>query len=88
MLDKAFPLRSLLSENEESLFYYISGYFAFKENIAAIEPVDAKKAFQALNLLLSRGKFSHSSLEIFELSCAVYYCYKKIWRIYFTNQRN
>ena len=56
---------------------YISGYFAFKENIAAIESVDDKNGFQALNLLLSRGKFSHSSFEIFELSCAVYYCYKK-----------
>ena len=78
MLDQAFPLRSLLSETEESTFYYISGYFAFKENIAAIELVDTKKAFQALNLLLSRGKFSHSSLEIFQLSCAVYYCYKKV----------
>ena len=46
--------------------------------IAAIELVDAKKAFQALNLLLSRGKFSHSSLESFQLLCAVYYCYKNV----------
>ena len=36
---------------------YISGYFASKENIAAIESVDAKKGFQALNLLLSHGNF-------------------------------
>ena len=57
---------------------YISGYFAFKENIAAIESVDAKKAFQALNFLLSGGKFSHSSLQIFKLSCTVYYCHKNV----------
>ena len=52
MLDKAFALRSLLIETEESTLYYISGYFAFKENIAAIELVDAMKAVQAQNVLI------------------------------------
>ena len=51
-MDYAFSLRSLLSETEESILYYISSFFAFKENIAAIEPVDATKSLQALNFLI------------------------------------
>ena len=52
MLDEAFFLRSLLSETGESTLYYISSFIAFKENIAAVEPADATKAFQAKNLLI------------------------------------
>ena len=51
MLNKTFSLRSLLSETEENTSYYISGYVALKENIAAVEPADGKNALQTQNLL-------------------------------------
>ena len=51
MLHEAFPLRSSLTEAEGSTSYYICGYVAFMENFAVVGQTDAKKNFQAQNLL-------------------------------------
>ena len=40
MLDEVLSLRSTLSDIEESSFFYISGYFAFKEGLALKDIVD------------------------------------------------
>ena len=50
MLNEAFSVRSSLSETEQSTLYYISGYIAFEENIAILEPTGTV-IFQAQNLL-------------------------------------
>ena len=46
MFDETFSLIGFLSETEESTLYYMSGYFALKKNIAAVEPADGAKAFK------------------------------------------
>ena len=50
MLNEAFSVRSSLSETEQSTLDYISGYVAFEENIAILEPTGTI-IFQAQNLL-------------------------------------
>ena len=64
MLDKAFALRSTLSETEESALYYISGYIEKKENITtnSIEMesyVGIEYPCSEFTTLLSRGNLTH-----------------------------
>lgn len=43
MLDETFSVGSSLSETEEIMLYYISGYVALEEDITVLDPTDAKK---------------------------------------------
>ena len=45
MLDETFSVGSSLSETEEIMLYYISGYVALEEDITVLDPTDAKKHF-------------------------------------------
>ena len=81
MLDKAFKLRSTLSEAEEIALYFTSGYVAFKENICSDDTESSSYVandhpFSEFTTLLSRGRYPPP--ELFELCCVLFCYYKNI----------
>ena len=81
ILDQCFELTGELSETEKSSLYYIAGYVAKKENLCATneeEDESKKKPHSEFTTLVSRGKLSHPSTELFDLTCVVFCYYKNV----------
>ena len=72
LLDKAFSLKSSLSETEESKFHYTSGYVAFEENFGVAEWTDLQKIFQAHNLLFYYLVVSYRIHLLIFFNCPVF----------------
>ena len=67
LVDSCFVKYSEVSEHDRSILYYISGYVVKKENIVVLgDPASLEDA--QFTELVTRGKLSHPSLNIFEFS--------------------
>ena len=79
MLDRCFELIESLTETEKSSLYYIAGYVAKKEDSCAVNGTDGESnphPPSEFTSLVSRGKLSHPTAELFNLAY-VLYCYYK-----------
>lgn len=63
---------SELSKEERSVTYYIAGYIAKKENLAILGEPPTLLEESEFTSLVSRGKLTHPSKDLFELAC---YCF-------------
>ena len=79
-LDKAFTLRSTLSDTGKSSLFYISAYVAFKGGLALKDAVDDSNFFKNSEflLLLLREKLLYPPVELFELCCILFCYYKNV----------
>ena len=81
MLDRCFELIQLLTETEKSSLYYIAGYVAKKEDLCAANGTDGESNLHShseFTPLVSRGKLSHPTAELFNLACVLYCYYKNV----------
>ena len=77
LVDDCFEETSNLSESERAILYYISGYVAFKENIGKEAIEEGMEDESEFTKLVSRGKLSYSSRDLFDLSQYIYCFFKK-----------
>lgn len=76
-LDSCFDSATNLSVIERSALFYISGYVTFKEKIAASEFAESTADSEFLEMV-SRGRLSHPSTDLFELAQYLYCYYKTV----------
>ena len=69
-----------LDMHSNCTLYDTTGYVAFKENIAVVEPTDTTKDFPSskFTILIFRVKLSNLPPKTFYLSCILYCCYKNM----------
>ena len=81
MLDQCFHLTGELTDEERSSLYYIAGYVAKKHDLCAADEEEKdsnKKTESEFTTLLSRGKLSYPTSELYDLTCVLYNYYKNV----------
>ena len=76
-LDSCFDSATNLSVSERSALFYISGYVTFKEKLASSE-IAEKTADSEFLEMVSRGRLSYPSADLFELAQYLYCYYKTV----------
>ena len=81
LLDESFEVINKLSDVEKSSLFYIAGYVAQKHDLKSNEVVEediSKSSFSEYTALVSRGKLTFPTDELFDLTCVLYCYYKNV----------